>query len=51
MIDHKEHSNQPSWIFRIIRENMFKPDGFGKVLITNKVLDARQRGATTEAYV
>jgi len=27
-----------------------KPAGYAVVLITSKVLDARRRGATTEAY-
>jgi hypothetical protein len=37
-------------IHRLIRLSRLKPAGYGVFLITSKRLDARRRGATTEAY-
>jgi hypothetical protein len=43
-MEKREVSNPPSYSGVIV-----KPVGFGKCLITSKVLDVRRRGATTEA--
>jgi hypothetical protein len=37
-------------IHRLIYVSGLKSTGYGVFLITSKVLDARRRGATTEAY-
>jgi hypothetical protein len=37
-------------IHRLIQVSKMKSAGYGTFLITSKVLDARRRGATTEAY-
>jgi len=37
-------------IHRLIQVSKMKSAGYGILLITSKVLDARRRGATTEAY-
>jgi hypothetical protein len=39
-----------SQIHRQALKSSFKSCGFEEFLITSKVLDARRRGATTEAY-
>jgi hypothetical protein len=37
-------------IHRVIKVSKLKSAGYGIILITSKVLGARRRGATTEAY-
>jgi hypothetical protein len=43
-------SRQMSKIDRLIQVSKLKSAGYEVFLITRKVLDARRRGATTEAY-
>jgi hypothetical protein len=43
-------AHEPTKIHRLIFVSRVKSGGYGAFLITSKVLDARRRGATTEAY-
>jgi hypothetical protein len=45
-----EFGRTPFYPFKISCSFLLKSAGYGVFLITRKVLDARRRGATTEAY-